>query len=144
MSMYTTDPNFEETFSVGDQFVITGLEYNGKINTRFGEAEKVTVFLVTRDSYPDVLKYSALGAGFANLARRASPGDFPHVAQFIVVPLPQGRQVKRFAPVLLDGKPLGPKEWVDGMDGDPVDVDQYSPTPSGPDGDSQVSRKASF
>lgn len=127
MSMYTTDPNFEDDFKVGDVIVLTNLQYVGKINTRHGDAEKVMVSLVTRESYPTVLTYSALGAGFANLARRASPGDFPHVAQYIRVPLPQGRQVKRFAPVTLNGQPLNPKQWVEGLDGDPVDANKFAP-----------------
>lgn len=132
MTMYEQDPNFEEKFKVGDRMVLTGMIYNGPISTRFGKAEKVTLLVVTRESYPAVEKYSALGQGFANLAKRATAGDFPHVAEFIHVPLGDGKHVKRFAPVTNGDGPLDPKEFIDGNDGDPIDMTPFTTPGGGP------------
>lgn len=121
--MYDQEPNFEESFGVGDRMVLMGLQYVGSINTRYGNAEKTLITVVTRESYPSRKTYSALGAGFANMARRAERGDFPHVAEYITVDLGGGKAVKRFARVEVD-----PKEWIDGEDGPPVDVDALTPS----------------
>lgn len=122
MGMYDREPNFEENFDVGDRMVVVGMEYVGTINTRFGEAHKTLVTLVTRDSYPKRTTYSVIGAGFANLARRAERSDFPHVAEYVRIQLDERRDVKRFARV-----DVAPRAFVEGDDGPPVDVDALSP-----------------
>lgn len=126
MGMYDRDPNFEEHFEVGDRFVVTGMEYVGTINTRFGEAHKTLITIVTRDSYPKRVTYSVIGAGFANLAQRADRADFPHVAEYVRVQLDARRDVKRLARVDVE-----PRDWKDGDDGPPVDVDALTPASSG-------------
>lgn len=132
MSMYDREPNFEDTFKVGDRMVLMDAVFVGTINTRFGAAEKSLLTVVTRESYPNRNTYSALGAGFANLSRRASRADFPHVAEYILVALGGDKTVKRFAPVMDDtGGQLDPKAWVGGDDGVPVDADQFAPTGGG-------------
>lgn len=116
--MYDRAPNFEDEFKSGDRMVLTALRYEGTVQTRVGPAEKVTVSLVTRDSYPNVLTFSALGVGFAAQAKAAVPTDFPHVAEFARVRQPSGNEVKRF--VKIDG--VTPKEWVEGKNGPKVDI----------------------
>lgn len=131
--MYDREPNFEDSFKVGDRLVLTDAQFIGTINTRFGAAEKSLLTVVTRDSYPTRVTYSALGAGFANLARRATRADFPHVAEYILVDLGDGKAVKRFAPVYADGSDelLSPRAWVEGDDGRPVDAGAFAPTGGG-------------
>lgn len=123
MGMYDNDANFEDHFEVGDRLVLMGLTYEGQISTRFGKADKTTVFAVTRESYPKRLRFSALGVGFANMAKRAERGDFPHVAEYIVVDLPNGNTLKRFAKV-----EVTPAEWKDGNDGPAIDPAEYAPS----------------
>ena len=122
MGLYDREPNFEEQFKPGDRMVLTGLQYVGTVNTKHGPAEKVFIDVVTRETYPNssgrVVRYSALGVGFAALAKRATRGDFPHVAEFVRVPLPGGKEVKRFAPV-----EITPAEWVKGDDGPPLPIE---------------------
>jgi hypothetical protein len=113
--MYDREPNFEEHFTEGDRFVITGMNYVGSINTKFGPAEKTLITIVTLDSYPEKTTYSAIGAGFANLARRSERGDFPHVAQFMRVDLGEGKTLKTFSPVMIE-----PRAFVEGDDGPPL------------------------
>lgn len=118
MGMYDREPNFEENFSEGDRFVITGMEYAGTINTRFGPAEKTLIQIVSRE-HPTVKRtYSAIGSGFAQLAKRADRGDFPHVAEFIRVKLDEKREVKRFAPIDVD-----PRAFIDGENGPPLSAE---------------------
>lgn len=122
MGMYEREPNFEDTFEVGDRMVVMAMEYVGTINTRFGAAHKTLVTVVTRESYPKRTTYSVIGAGFANLARRAERSDFPHVAEYVRVALDARRDVKRFALVDVD-----PRAFIEGDDGPPVDVDGLAP-----------------
>lgn len=124
MTMYERDPNFEDAFTVGDRFVVTAMVYEGQINTKFGPAEKTRISIVTQDGYPETVTYSVIGAGFANLARRASAEDFPHVAEFIHVPLGDNKHVKRLAPVDVD-----PKAFVEGDNGPEIDLDSFAPKP---------------
>lgn len=142
MSMFDREPNFEDTFKVGDRFVVTSLKYMGTINTRFGPAHRSTITIVTRDGYPRRSTYSVIGVGFKNLAERSSVTDFPVVVEFITVELPNNRSVKRIAPVTLNGEKLDPRTFVNGEDGDPIDMGEFAPnitadTPSGamPDDD---------
>lgn len=116
MGMYDREPNFEETFTEGDRFVLLDAQYVGTINTREGPAEKVLFTIVSRE-HPDVKrKYSALGVGFANQAKRAERGDFPHVAEFARVPTGQGEnRVKLLAKV-----DVQPRAFIDGDNGPPL------------------------
>lgn len=125
MGMYDNDANFEDNFSVGDRLVLMGMTYEGKISTRFGQADKTTIFAVTRESYPKSVRLSALGVGFANMARRAERSDFPHVAEYIIVDLPNGNTLKRFARV-----DVTPRDWNQGEDGPAIDPTDYAPTAS--------------
>ena len=143
MGMYDKEPNFEETFSTGDRFVITGMEYAGTINTRFGQAEKTLIQIVSRD-HPDVKRtYSAIGAGFAQLAKRADRGDFPHVAEFIRVKLDEKREVKRFAPIDVE-----PRAFIDGDNGPPLSAefhpDVLATAPTGPTGNGDDDTNVGF
>lgn len=128
--MFDREPNFEDHFTVGDRFVITGMQYVGSISTKFGPAEKTLITAVTRDSYPAKTTYSAIGAGFANLARRSERGDFPTVVEYRRVQLGEGRELKTFAPVAIE-----PRAFVEGDDGPPVPEDDPVATPgtSAPD-----------
>lgn len=113
MGMYDKEPNFEETFTEGDRFVLLDAQYVGTINTREGPAEKSLFTIVSREHPTIKRKYSALGVGFANQAKRAEKGDFPHVAQFTRVPTGQGdNKVKLLAKVEVD-----PRAFIDGEDG---------------------------
>lgn len=117
MGMYDREPNFEDSFKEGDRFVLTGAEYAGTIQTREGPAEKAVFVIVSRE-HPDVKRrYSALGVGFANQAKRAEPSDFPHVAQYVRVPTGQGdNKVKLLAKV-----DVNPRDFINGEDGPPLD-----------------------
>lgn len=134
MSMYDVEPNFEKTFSEGDRFVLTALKYVGSVNTMHGPAQKVLVTIVTRESYASETErqvtYSALGAGFAALAQRATAKDFPHVAEYVRVALAGGNSVKRFARVDIE-----PGDWIKGDDGPPLTIEQRgdatTPEPTG-------------
>lgn len=119
MGMYDPEPNFEDSFSEGDRFILMGMEYVGSIQTRFGPAEKVLLDIVSREHPTKRVKYSAIGRGFAAMAKRAERGDFPHVAEFIRVDLPGGNQVKRFARVEVD-----PREFLNGDDGPELEPSQ--------------------
>lgn len=127
MGMYDQEPTFEDHFQPGDRMVLMGLEYVGTITTRFGDAQKVRVSVITRESYPNRLVFSALGAGFANLAQRASAQDFPHVVQYVRVPLADGKDVKRFVRV-----DVSPADWKDGDDGPAIDLAGLAPEPVAP------------
>lgn len=139
MGMYDRAPNFEDEFHAGDRMVLMGLKYEGTVQTRVGPAEKVTVELVTRDSYPDVLTFSALGVGFAAQAKAAVPADFPHVAEYARVRQPSGNEVKRFVPVN-----VAPKAWVDGDDGPAADIPHADPDTNGGGDTPPATRRASF
>src|SRR5271157_3086906 len=109
MGMSDKEPNFEETFTEGDRFVILGMEYVGKIHTREGDAEKCLIQLVSREHPTRKVKYSALGVGLSNQAKRAERSDFPHVAEFVRIPTGQGdNKVKLLAKVDVD-----PREFLD-------------------------------
>lgn len=121
--MYQPDPPFEEACKVGDRFVLMDMKYMGTINTKFGPAHKTLISIVTRESYPGTLTYSAIGAGFRALAERSEPGDFPHVAEYITVDLPGGKHVKRFAPV----PDTDPRAFIhDDNDGGPIDMSPFA------------------
>src|SRR5688500_18323251 len=89
MGMYDQEPNFEQKFNPGDRMILVGMQYVGPVNTKHGPAEKVFITVVTRDNASTdgdrvtgkPITYSALGVGFAALAKRASRADFPHVAE---------------------------------------------------------------
>jgi hypothetical protein len=111
MGMYDKDPNFGETFTEGDRFVVLGAEYVGTIRTARGEAEK-SIFTIVSRLHPDrKVRYSALGKGFASQARRAERSDFPHVAEYTRVPSGEN-EVKLLAKVDVD-----PRAFIDGDDG---------------------------
>lgn len=131
MSLYDREPNFEDTFAVGDRFVVTDLRYTGTIRTKFGDAHRCLITIVTRDGYPKRETYSVIGAGFKNLAERATRGDFPHVAEYVRVELSGGRDVKRLALVMDGDERLDPRAFVNGTDGDPIDVNSLAPGDGG-------------
>lgn len=115
MGMYDREPNFEDTFSEGDRLILMGMEYVGSVNTKFGSAEKVIIDIVSRADTPTGGKrerYSAIGRGFAAMARRAERGDFPHVAEYVRVELAGGNTVKRFERV-----DVAPRDFLNGDDG---------------------------
>lgn len=131
--LFEREPNFEEKFKVGDRFVLMGLRYTGSIATSNGSAHRSLVTAITRESYPKRITYSALGVGFKNMAERATPSDFPVVVEYIRVPLPGNRDVKRFAPVTWEEEPLTPADFVkNGIDGDPIDMEEFA-SPTGAD-----------
>lgn len=99
MSMFDQEPNFEEAFKEGDRFVLTAARFVGEVNTRHGKARKSLFTICTRESYPGQETYSALGAGFANMAERATPADFPVLVEYVRLNLPNGNTLKRFAPI---------------------------------------------
>ena len=117
MGMFDQDLNFGENFEPGDRFVLTGLQYVGKINTRNGEAEKSIVTVCTRESYPKQERYSFLGIGVANMARKAEASDFPVVVEYYYQDRPDGKTLKLFARVNVT-----PGEFIKGNDGPPADV----------------------
>lgn len=117
MGMFDREPNFGETFKEGDRFVLTAAEYMGKISTREGPAEKSSFTIVSRAHPTEAIRYSVLGVGFANQAKRAKDDDFPQVVEYITVPTGTGdNRVKVLAPVNVD-----PREFLDGNDGPPLD-----------------------
>jgi hypothetical protein len=116
MGMYDKAPNFEETFNVGDRFVMLGAEYVGSIPTRYGAAEKSVLTIVSREHPDRKIRYSALGQGFARQAQNAERSDFPHVAEYVVVATgTSNNKVKLLARVDVD-----PREFIDGNDGPPL------------------------
>jgi hypothetical protein len=116
MGMYDKEPNFGETFKEGDRFVILGAEYVGSISTREGPAEKSIFTIVSREHPSSKVRYSVLGIGFANQAKRASRDDFPHVAEYVTVPTGRGEnRVKLLARVEVE-----PRAFIDGDDGPPL------------------------
>lgn len=136
MGMYDREPNFEETFTEGDRFVVLNAEYVGTINTREGPAEKVILEIVSRMEPTKRIKYSALGVGLANQAKRASRSDFPHVAEFVRVPTGTGdNKVKLLAKVDVE-----PRAFIDGDDGPPIQVqaDLLSGSGSGGNGEEPI------
>ena len=112
MGMFDREPNFGEAFSVGARFIITAAEYVGKISTREGPAEKSSFTIITRsDRQPT--RYSVLGVGFANQAKRSEPDDFPAVVEYVTEATGQGdNRVKLLAPVM-----VSPDEFLNGNDG---------------------------
>lgn len=133
MGMYDREPNFEDDFRRGDRFVLMGLDYVGEISTSKGPAQKVLVKLITRESYPNTLTYSALGVGLAAMAQKAEPSDFPHVVEFIRSRRPSGNEVKLFARV-----DVTPADWRQGDDGPPLNLAEIEPPT--PDGEPTPSR----
>lgn len=132
MSLFDREPNFEETFTEGDRFALVSLQFMGQISTVKGPAKKTLITVITRESYPNRATYSALGEGFAAMAQRAQPSDFPVIVEYARVPLASGNSVKRLEPVLKDGEPLNPGNWRQGDDGDPI-VIEAPKTASGSD-----------
>lgn len=120
MSMFDKVLNFEDVFTPGDRFVLTGMKFEGEITTRHGKAQRTTIKTVTRDSYPKVISYSALGVGFASMAKRAERSDFPVVVEYAVVNLPEDKTLKILAKV-----EVTPRDWKDGEDGPPVVLEDY-------------------
>lgn len=116
MGMFDRDPNLEDHFKEGDRFVLRGLQYVGKIDTRHGQADKTLMHIVSRDTYPKTIVYSALGVGFANMAQRAERSEFPVVVEFVVLDIGGGKTLKKFAPIA-----VAPADFVKGEDGPPVD-----------------------
>lgn len=112
MGMYDQIPNFEDNFNVGDRMVLCDLQYEGTIPTVHGQAERSTVRVRTRTGEAT---YSALGVGFANLAKRATSEDFPHVAEYVRIDLKGDKTLKLFAPVQ-----VGIEAWLNGDDGPPL------------------------
>lgn len=117
MGMYDREPNFEDSFQVGSRFVLTGAEYVGSINTREGPAEKSIFTIVSREDPQTEVRYSALGIGFANQAKRAESSDFPHVAEYTRIATGQGdNKVKLLAKVEVE-----PRAFLNGEDGPPLE-----------------------
>lgn len=124
--MFDREPNFEDTFKVGDRFVLMNLQYTGTIRTRMGEAHRSIITAVTRDSYPGQTAYSVIGVGFRNMAERSVPADFPVVVEYVRVSLPGGKDVKRLARVMNGELPLTPADFIHAkIDGDPIDMAQF-------------------
>lgn len=118
MGMFDKEPNFGEAFSEGDRFVLVAAEYVGTINTREGPAEKSSFTIVSRAHPNERIRYSVLGVGFANQAKRARSSDFPQVVEFITEVTGTGEnRVKLVAPVNVD-----PREFLNGNDGPPLDA----------------------
>lgn len=124
MGMFDREPNFGETFTEGDRFVLMGAEYMGKISTREGPAEKSSFTIVSRAHPTEQIRYSVLGVGFANQAKRAKADDFPQVVEFITEATGTGdNRVKLVAPVNVD-----PRAFLDGEDGPPLDKETVKAT----------------
>jgi len=116
--MFDREPNFGETFKEGDRFVLTAAEYVGTIQTREGPAEKSSFTIVSRSHPSEAVRYSVLGVGFANQAKRSKPDDFPVVVEFITEPTGTGdNRVKLVAPVEVE-----PRQFLSGDDGPALDV----------------------
>lgn len=131
MGMYDKVPNFGEAFVPGDRFVLLGAEYAGKINTRYGEAEKSVFTIVSRDKPTVKVRYSALGAGFARQAQNAERGDFPHVAEYTISATGKGdNEVKLLVRVDVD-----PRAFIDGDDGPPLQAGDIPLPVESTDGD---------
>lgn len=113
MGAFTAAPNFGEKFNKGDRFVVTNMKYNGKIKTRYGDAESSMLTIVSRDHPSQKISYLALGVGIARQATQAEPGDFPQVVELTDSPTSTpGNTVKLLAPIMVD-----PREFIDGNDG---------------------------
>jgi hypothetical protein len=133
MGMYDKTPNFGDAFVPGDRFVLCGAVYVGTISTRYGDAEKSLFTIVSRLLPEEKIVYSALGTGFARQAQNAVPADFPHVAEYTVIPTGKDRnEVKLLAKVDVD-----PRAFIDGNDGPalPVNLDPATPGGMGPEED---------
>lgn len=116
MGMFDKEENFGEAFKEGDRFILNAAEYIGQIQTREGAAEKSIFTVITRE-HPDPVRYSVLGVGFANQAKRAEPGDFPQVVEYITQPTGSGdNRVKLVAPVR-----VSPEDFLNGNDGPRMD-----------------------
>jgi hypothetical protein len=117
MGMFDREPNFGEAFKEGDRFVLTSAEYIGKIHTREGVAEKSSFTIVSKEHPQEEVRYSVLGIGFANQAKRAEGDDFPRVVEYITLPTGTGdNRVKLVAPVNVD-----PRAFLEGNNGPPLD-----------------------
>jgi hypothetical protein len=115
MGMFDREPNFGEIFKEGDRFVLDAAEYIGKISTKEGPADKSS-FTIRTQAKPEPTRYSVLGVGFANQARRAEPGDFPQVVEFTTQPTASGdNRVKLVQPVN-----ISPEEFLAGNNGPPL------------------------
>lgn len=118
MGMFDKEPNFGETFKEGDRFVLTAAEYVGTIQTREGLAEKSSFTIVSRAHPDEAIRYSVLGVGFANQAKRAKESDFPQVVEFITEATGTGdNRVKLLAPVNVE-----PRDFLNGNDGPTLDA----------------------
>lgn len=116
MGMFDKEANFGEAFKEGDRFILDNAEYMGKIQTREGPAEKCSFTIRTRE-HPEPVRYSVLGVGFANQAKRSDPDDFPQVVEFITEPTGTGdNRVKLVTPVR-----VSPDDYLAGDDGPRLD-----------------------
>jgi hypothetical protein len=119
MGMFDKQPNFGETFRIGDRFVLHGARYDGPIKTVHGSAEKSTFIIATREEPDTMTEYSALGVGFARQAKAAEASDFPVVVEYVSVATGnEGNSVKLLAPV-----PMDTKDFVAGDNGPPADME---------------------
>lgn len=123
MGMFDRDKNFGEVFKPGDRFILTSLVYEGEIQTVNGAAEKSRAGIVLRNEGGDKTpeKYSMLGKGFAEQARRAQRTEFPCVVEYVKIPLSNDKEVKRLEPVAVD-----PGEWFNGNDGPPLSTEMVA------------------
>lgn len=118
MGMDDREPNFGEVFSEGSRFILMGAEYVGTINTRYGDAEKSLLDIVSREHPDKRVKYTTLGVGIANQARRSEPSDFPRVVELVAIPTGTGgNRVKRLVKVDVE-----PRDFLDGDDGPAIDA----------------------
>lgn len=132
MGMDDREPNFGETFNEGARFILMGAEYVGTINTRYGDAEKSLLDIVSREHPDRRVKYTTLGVGIANQARRSERSDFPRVVELVAIPTGTGgNRVKRLVKVDVE-----PRAFLDGDDGPPVDTLDFAAEPRSESGES--------
>jgi hypothetical protein len=118
MGMFDRDKNFGEHFNPGDRFILTSLAYEGEIQTVNGLAAKSRAGIVREGAESkDPEKYSLLGKGFAEQAKRATRNEFPCVVEYVKIPLPGDKEVKRFEPV-----DVSPGDFFEGNHGPPVNI----------------------
>jgi hypothetical protein len=128
MGMFDRDKNFGECFSVGDRFIITSLHYDGELTTVHGQAQKSRAGIVVRGESLKPEKYSLLGEGFAEQAKRAEVTDFPAVVEYVKIPTTGDKEVKRFEPIAMD-----PNDWFNGDDGPALILSEAAASPSSED-----------
>jgi hypothetical protein len=115
----TAYPNFGETFTTGDRFIVTDAKDGGAIKTVHGEAQRGLFQIVSRNHPDKKVLYQALGEGLAEQARKAEPGDFPCVMELVAIPTGKGdNKIKRL--ILID---VAPRAFIDGDDGPALTVE---------------------